>query len=127
MPSRSLTCCRNSSGVPFGRTCWVSQPPPLIEDQTIAELLLEPARLHIGCRGLDRIENVDTGFDQVRDEVLLVNRAATMKERLHPGVRMHPAAQRPVMRFEHLGPESRTNKLAALGAGVVEAIPHAKQ
>ena len=87
------------------------------EDQAVAELALEPGRLHVGGRGLHRVENVDPRLDEMRQQV--VDRAARVQKDLPGGVGVDPVAQLLIVRLEHFGPQFRPDELAPLRAAVV--------
>jgi len=74
------------------------------------EFPLQPLGLHITRVGLNRVEDLETGFDQVGDQ--LVNGTAGVQESMHGAVIMDIAAKDPVARFEqalvHLRAHDRT-------------------
>jgi hypothetical protein len=76
------TWARTCSGVPFGSTCWVSQPPP---QKVISrpKSRFQRFRVHSPATDLYRIDGVEPGFDQVGQQ--RPDRAATVEHYLHAG------------------------------------------
>ena len=112
---RSRTCWRISPGVPNGSVFCVSTPPAP-ECDFVAELILQRPRGHAGRRTLDRIENVEPGFNQVGHQC--DDRTAGVNESLPRRMFVDPIVHLTVEWLKQLAIAGRTDERTVLRAEI---------
>ena len=70
------------------------------EGDVLAELTFQLARVHAGARGLNGIQDLKAGFDQIRES--RANTSAAMQEGVHRAVLLYVVAKRLMARLEQV-------------------------